>query len=231
MPIRALVWKELRSSALIVAIAGFVFGAWLMWLTNGFGLWPQPPMYSYQQSECELAIVDGAFWYAVLAGSLSLFLGINAARTESIGKHWQFALFRPVSRRMVMATKIAVGVLLSSVISVVPLFVYFVWLRQPGNLQGPFDSSFYRPTCSVWIWTPLMFLAAFWSELNEARWWGSKFWPVLGVIVACFWLWFMPLVEPREFAFMLDVLPVGWFVLGGLLLAAVMGVGAERDFA
>lgn len=232
MPIKALVSKELRSSLLICSFAVLIFGVWLMWLTRGFGTWPESPQqYVYHNSQCELATLEGAFLYVLLAGALSLILGLNAAMSESFGQHWQFALFRPVSRRAVLVTKIVVGTVLSSVISLVPLIVYFEWVQQPGNLLGPFDSSFYRPTFSVWIWTPLMFLAAFWSGLNEARWWISKFWPVLGVIVACFWLWFLPLVEPREFGFLLKLLPIGWLVLGVLLLAAVMGVGEERDFA
>ncbi len=228
MPIRALIFKELRSAALTVSVSAAVYFVWLLWLM-GVTVFSTPS--PAPEADYWLARPDGALVYALLTGTLCLALGMNATRSESLGKCWQFALFRPVSRRTLISVKIAVGVVLSSVLSLLPLLAYFAWARSPGALLSPFDASFLWPTGVVWLWSPVMFLAGFLMTLREARWWGSKSWPILSVVCVGFFLWFMPVVEP--FRFQLSWKWLCWSELLSVvaLVTSLLSVAEEQDFS
>lgn len=228
MPIKSLIFKELRSSAFVVSCGAIVFALWWLWMTESL---PTLSGYSYYSGECILAKTDDATWYALLTGAFGIWLGMSMARRDSRGKLWQFSLFRPISRRTYFVTKLIVGALLSAIVPLVPLIAYFIWLRQPGVLLGPFDWSFVIPTGEIWIWSPVMFLAAFLAGLRDARWWWSRCWPIASVVGACFFVWFLPIAQGETYDVPLFVIGGVWCLFVFSLASSILSVAQEQDFS
>ena len=228
MPITALIWKELRSSSFVVGCSAVVYLFWWLGIT---GLGSMRFHFGTISETCELTEPEGIWPYLVLTGGFTTALGMSVTRSDSQGNLWQFALFRPLNRRTYLLTKMAVGCVLSGLVSAVPLVAYFAWAMQPGSLGAPWDWSFVVPAVSAWVWAPVTFLAALLSGLSEARWWWSKFWPMAAVFGAGFVLWFMPIIETGVFQHSTSLIVSGWLVCAASLGTSILNVAEERDFS
>ncbi len=220
----ALFRKELRGAAGVIAIAAAVQGVWLlsqmpemMWLANlvNGGASTQP-------------FVGGGF-YSGFAWTTAMFaaaIGFWQTLSESLGHAgtWPFLLYRPVSRRGLVLTKLAVGagsVMLLSAAVIVSYAAYGTWIAQTAI---PFEWSMTHRAWHLWLWPPLIYLGAFLSGLRPARWLGTRLWPAALSVVPWFasksvpyWIWW-----PGEAA--LAVLLGAWFVV------VILDVVSERDF-
>ena len=228
-PYLALVRKELRGAAgiIVVAVAAnglFVLGktgvrdtpglTWLQRIVEGGG--------TYQP------FLVGEFYsgFAWLSALFAAALGFWQTLSESLGHSgtWPFLLHRPVSRRGLVLTKLAVGVGLVLCVSAATILGYAAWGAWFARTPIPFEWSMTHRAWHLWLWPPLVYCGAFLSGLRPARWWGTRLWPAVLSLVPWFfsmsfpyWIWW-----PAEAS--LAVLLNAWFV------AVILDVMAERDF-
>lgn len=219
-----LVVKEVRAIAGIAVLATAVFGVvlgrvmelrLLAWLGT-----PVSP-YGYLSGV-------GRFdnYFVTIAAVTAVVLGFWQTVPEGWGGAWLFLLHRPVSRRTVMASKLAAGWGLLLALTAWPILVFGWWGCLPGSIAAPFDWSMTEPLWRLWWLMPLFYLGAFASGLRSANWWGSRLMPLVAMAGAF-------LVRDQW----LSRLWPWWQELGlasGLMVVVVMvilTVGREQDYA
>jgi hypothetical protein len=216
--IRALVIKELRECLPLAAIAAAAAAwillistdppAWLVPYTGGFD--PQPFLAS-----------DPMIGLPLVAGGLSVLLGIKQTWWDDLRGTYYYLLHRPISRSRLFLTKIAVGVAIVQSIGAAIILIYAAWAATPGTHASPFFWAMTLPAWQAWLAMPVVYLGGVLCGLRPARWYASRLLP----LVACIGV-----------AALLAVLPYMWTTLAGtaialaVLLPAILYVAATRDF-
>lgn len=223
MPIRALIWKEVRGNLGVLAIGLIVLALWLMRLVES--------SLSVASDSLKLTETTEVMLYALIAGSFSTLYGFWSAHGESRDQRWHYLLFRPMSRRAVMLSKIIAGAMTCGATTLLPVLVYVAYLQVPGAMLAPFDLRMTIPMLTAWMWTLPLFVGAIWSGLRDARWWWSKSWPVLAVLFAGFWVWFLPMSDREAFEFSLANSSLAWIGCMVTLITSLLYVTEEQDFS
>lgn len=189
--LKALVIKELRESAGIVALA--VLGAIYM-----FGELTATPVVPWQGGSTSTYPFVGdwlGFYYCIVVGGLAVALGLRQAAWELGQGTYFFLLHRPLPRKRVFALKLLVGGILALTFGALLILIYAVWAAKPGHISAPFDWRMTGWAWNLWLTTPLVYVGAFLSGIRPARWFGSRLAPLLaaiGVAVAVTyvpWFW------------------------------------------
>jgi hypothetical protein len=118
------------------------------------------------------------FLYVTL--SMATALGLMSALADNRRGTWHFVLFRPISRRAYVGTKLAVGVLVTMATSAVPVVILMAYAATPGFRAVPFLWQAYLPMWQICGVGAAVFCGAFLTGVRTASWW-SKLWPLLGV--------------------------------------------------
>ena len=216
--VRALVLKELRESAAVVAIAAAVALLQLATLT-GFGLAPggsASPLESFP------FVNDGLMSSLTLVGAgLAIALGLKQTAWEAGQNTYHFLLHRPASLRRIFGWKMAVGVGLTLLAPGVMILLYALWAATPGAHAAPFRWSMTLPAWSYWAALPVLYVGAFASGLRPARWYATRLAPLVVASVVVF----------------LFVATPAWLLTAPLLLATLVGLlatsshhASTRDF-
>jgi hypothetical protein len=192
---KALVVKELRESAGIVALAALAILYALSGLTGmGLFFWQARSIYTYP------FVNDGlAFYVAACIGGLAIALGLKQTAWE-VGQGTHFFLFhRPVSRNRVFASKLVVGLGWVLMMSVLLILIYAWWAMTPGHFPAPFDWSMTVPAWQLWLSMPIVYLGAFVSGIRPGKWFGMRLAPLVAAIfvaAAASWfpLWWLTLL-------------------------------------
>lgn len=177
---QALLIKELRESAGLLAVAAIACGFLLAALT-GFPLvpWQSDRLYTLP------FVSDGlptALWLA--GGGLAILLGLKQTAWESSFNTYYFLLHRPIARWKVFALKLAFGVAVVLGVTGLFLLLYAAWAATPGAHDAPFLWSMTLPACKQWMALPLLYLGAFYSGIRPGRWFGTRLAPLVVTIPA-----------------------------------------------
>jgi ABC-type transport system involved in multi-copper enzyme maturation permease subunit len=142
---------------------------------------------------------------------------------------FQFLFHRPVRRDAILATKMLVGVATCLLVTALPLCYYALWAATPGTHASPF---FWRMTGWVWqlcLVTPVIYFAAFLSGIRTARWYGSRFLPVLAAVVSLLVI-AAPLTLGIGLAVWLISIAIGLLICSAFILS-IFHVSARRDYS
>ncbi len=176
--IKALAIKELRESLAIVAVALLAM-LYLAGSRMGWQVMPWSGGNAYAQS---MPFIETGFAGGLMfvSGALAIALGLRQSAWENLGTRYFFLLHRPISRSLIFQIKVAVGLSILIVLSVVPVLVYGCWAATPGNHATPF---FWSMTMSAWqacFAMPTIYLASVLSGLRPAKWYGTRLLPLVG---------------------------------------------------
>jgi ABC-type transport system involved in multi-copper enzyme maturation permease subunit len=170
--LKALVWKEARELAPLVALA--IVAELLFYFPTGmfFG--------SYSNYSNQIPFVSSSLqnWLLIVGGVTGVILGFWQTAGELLRGTFLFLLHRSVDRAAVFAAKLAVGVALTLLIVGVPILGYALWAATPGTHASPFFWSMTTATWLLWFRLPLFYLGAYLSGLRPGRWWGSRALPL-----------------------------------------------------
>lgn len=215
---QALLIKELRESAGLLAVAVLACGCFLATLT-GF---PTLPWQSGQVASLPF-VTDGlsfALW--LVGGALAILLGLKQTAWEAGFGTYAFLLHRPVPRWKVFALKIAFGVAALLLITGLFILAYAAWAATPGVHAAPFFWTMTLPAWKLWFALPLLYLGAFFSGIRPARWFGTKLAPLAASAVVAVLLslapWFIVLG------------PLGYLAFVSLSLLGIFYYVQHRDF-
>ena len=226
----ALIRKELRSISRFVALALLADG-WFLCELTGQSQWLRGAFPT--QAGFALAQAGWLLWFGFLLAAIASVFGLAMSLEEGLRGTWQFALFRPVSRRAYIGVKLVVGGVLTLALSVLPVAVFAVLAATPGNVAAPFRMSLLQPEIEACGWSVVVFLGAFLSGIRPAKWWWSRLWPLVTVVVLGMWFWLTSL-DPH---FPIAITPTSaeyWGLCVGMvvvLVVSILAVVEERDFA
>lgn len=189
---KALVLKELRESAGLIAVAVLVAVYVLADLTGVRLL----PIQSGRAVPYPFVSDDSFTLYlSLLAGGLAVLLGFKQSAWELWQGSYFFLLHRPVSRRAIFGIKLAVGLTVLLAISGAVIQLHAMWAATPGTHATPFLWSMTIAAWQLSISFPILYLGAFLSGIRPGRWFGSRLAPLaasgLLVMVAAVvpWWW------------------------------------------
>jgi ABC-type transport system involved in multi-copper enzyme maturation permease subunit len=121
--------------------------------------------------------------FGLMAIALAVVLGLRQSAWEPSRGTLHFLLQQPLSRRAIFLTKIATGIALVMLSTLVPILVYAGWAATPGTHASPFEWSMTWPTFRIWLVLPLVYLAAFATGIRPAAWYGTRLMPLVAVAI------------------------------------------------
>ncbi len=155
------------------------------------------------------------FFY--VSGGVAFALALWQTMLESTRGTFQFLLHRPLERKAIFGTKLAVGGAACLFVAALPVLCYSLWAATPGTHASPFEWSM-----TAWAWQLclqmlLVYFGAFLSGLRPGRWFGSRFLPLAASVSALIafqifsaWPWVTLLAcLAAEAGFVLVILDVG----------------------
>jgi hypothetical protein len=218
---RALALKELRESAGIAAaaLAGYLALVVSLMGAKVFHWVPGLPWGTHGAPFSGGEFANSFAWVSVM---FAVALGFRQSAWESARGTFLFLLHRPVSRRAVLLTKLAVGVGILFFCASLPIVLYSWWAAVPGHHPSPFAWSMTGPAWQQALLIPLMYLGAFLSGLRPARWFGTRLLPLAGSAGLMLLL--------GSLAWWSVSLPLA-VLLYGLLVANICFVARVRDYA
>ena len=158
--LKAMVFKELRETVGIAAIALLAYFIGIMNLLNyrfvptlGF-LYMRPAGIPFYQDEF-------VQWFSFVSVGFAIALGLKQTLGESWRGTWLLLLHRPLDRRNIIAVKLAVGAGMYLFFSAVPILVYALWAATPGTHPSPFRWWMTLPGWMAWLIITLCYFGAF----------------------------------------------------------------------
>lgn len=223
----AIVRKELRETRLFAALAVGVYliyvsrltGQWSRLLTSLFGWVP-----GLNVEIPDIPFVQGNFLSMLffVGAALAIALGFRQSAWEPSQGTALYLLHLPLSRHALFLTKLATGIGILLVCTVLPILIYGAWAACPGTHPGPFEWSMTGPAFQIWLLMPLAYLGAFASGIRPARWFGSRLLPLVATAVPGLFLYLMPY-------WWLTAFPLS-LLLGVVLISDILWVAGTRDY-
>ena len=213
---KALVLKEVRENAWM-AVATLVVYVLVLLPLIGFDWWTMR-WYPVQQ----IPFHDSRFIVRsiIISAVFATLLGIRQSWWESVRGTSVFLLHRPITRRAVFVTKLAAGALLFLLATGLPLLAYALWAAWPGTHASPFSWSMTADCWLYWLAMTAVYAAAFLTGLREARWFGSRLFPLVSAA--------LPLMVISETSWTVGLLiAIG---ANALLICAILWVGVDREY-
>jgi len=216
--LKALVIKELRESAGVIAIAALGVMYALAVLT---GVRLLPVFYALQSNDFPFVSDSLYLLFVLTIGGLAIAMGLKQSAVEAGRGTYYFLLHRPATRKFIFGTKLSVGAAAVLALGGLLVLVYALWAATPGKSPTPF---FWSMTSGAWrlcLCMSLVYLGAFLSGIRPARWFGTRL---------------VPLVTAAACAFLISMLPWWWLALSSLvicaaiLLAGISYYANQRDF-
>lgn len=209
--LKALVLKELRESAGLLAVALFAAVLVLSEMT-GFVLLP---FQSGAGSQFPFVADAFTFYFCLLAGGLAILLGFKQSAWELWQGSYFFLLHRPASRQMIFGAKLAVGLVALLLITGLLIQTYAWWAATPGKHASPFLWPMTSGAWQLWISFPVVYLGAFLSGIRPGKWFGSRL---------------LPLATSCAIAFISALVPWWWLGWSVAILASATLVIAIRYY-
>lgn len=219
---RSLMHKELRECAGILAVAALVL---LLLTAAHMDVAPLARWASFDQGAIPFLSDGFQMRFAFAAFALAAALGFRQSLGDFAGGAHAFLLHRPVTRRRLYGTKLAVGLAAYFALTAASILAYAIWAATPGTHASPFQWSLTAPVWTVWLAMSLTYLGAFLSGIRPAAWLGTRLAPLAaaaGVAGAA-----LAVVAS-------GYLGLAWLALlvgHGLWALLILHVAATRDFA
>jgi hypothetical protein len=218
---KALALKELRETFWIAGIAAIVLAYYLIYHTGYDILSMQAsPIGGMVPFHNDWFLNGGRF--AMVAVILALAIGFRQSAWESVRGTYLFLVYRPISREQLFAVKLGVGLGLHLAVTGAAILFYAFWAALPGTHASPFFWSMTDNEWMLWISTSALYFGAFLCGIREARWYGTRLFPLAAVAVV---------------AIMANELPLPWLarlalilVVDVLYVAVIFHVVRNRDY-
>jgi len=169
--IRALAIKELRESAGLAVLAALGMG-WMILQIMGFN-----------NGGFAFLHDDFANMASFVFGGLAIGLGLKQTAWEHGHSTFYFLLHRPIKRWQVVATKLAVGLVLMLSVLALSIVWYGWWASIPGKRAVPFEWSMSLDAWKLNLTLPIVYLGAFLSGMRPGQWFGTRLVPLAATIV------------------------------------------------
>jgi len=207
--IKALAIKELRESLGITVVAALMMAAVVAYC---IGKLPVSHFFSiyFGGYRAHIAFIQSQFpiLASLIVGGFAVVLGLKQSGWEVHQNTFQFLFLRPVSRRMIVAIKLGIGVCLVFGLNAFAILFYGTWAATPGNNSAPFDWSMTVDCWKLAFSLPLLYLGGFLSGIRPGLWFGTRLVPLAGAIG---WFAVATLVSPA------------WWLYWPLLFAGYLG--------
>jgi len=167
-----MILKELKWNLKWAVIAGV---AWTLCLAGYAMNWSFDQTRTYENLlpfEAQAVTFVGFPAFGFLLGFLQIFF-------ESRRDAWAFLVHRPLSRRDIFWSKVIAGLLLYFAAFLIPALVFLGWLLLPKELPIPFEWRVALPALSDFLSGMVCYFAGLLVGLRQARWYGSRLWPIL----------------------------------------------------
>jgi len=226
--LKSMIRKEVRELLPIVAIA--LLAQFVVVSSEAGVNWPPLMLLSQIWSiDGTIPFVSsGSFIFPFLIGALAaIAIGLWQTIVDCRRGTMLFLLHRPVRREAILGAKMLVGTMLTLLILWLPIIGYGIWAAMPGTHASPFYWSM-----TGWAWNlsllwPLIYLAAFLCGLRSARWYATRYWPLVAapicmpILNILFWpgSWFSVLA------------PLGILAMASCFVLASFNVGWTRDYS
>ena len=219
---KALAFKELRELRGIAAMALACYVLLVAQLMGAKVLNTLPGMPPGTR-EIPFTGLDFLFSYTTVAVVLAIALGLRQTAIESSRGTFLFLLHRPLSRNVILFTKMASGLGVFFVCATLPIVSYASWAAVPGRFPAPFWWSMTAPAWWMMLVVPALYFGAFLSGLRPAHWFGTRLLPLAATALAVVGV---------------TMLPWKWSVgipvaalLDAALIVCVCFVAGQRDYA
>ncbi len=117
-------------------------------------------------------------------------------------------------------TKLATGAAMFLAATGLPLAFYALWAARHGTHASPFYWSMTATSWLSWLAMTTVYAAAFLTGLRDARWIGSRLFPLVSVV--------LPLIIITETSWTIGLLIV--VCADVLLVGAILWVGFDREY-
>jgi ABC-type transport system involved in multi-copper enzyme maturation permease subunit len=121
-----------------------------------------------------------------ISAAVAIALGMRQTVGESVRGTYPFLLHRPAERRLLIGTKLLVGMVVYLVCALLPLVIYSLWAATPGTHASPFEWSMTLPSWVGWIAMLTLYLGAFLSGIRSGRWYRSRLLPLAAAALPVF---------------------------------------------
>ena len=98
--------------------------------------------------------------------TLAIAVGFRQSAWEPSQGTALYLLHLPLRRRTIFLTKIATGISLLLLCTVLPIVVYATWASLPRTHPGPFEWMMTGPAFRLWLILPLVYLGEFASGIR-----------------------------------------------------------------
>jgi len=157
--------------------------------------------------------------FGFLLGFLQIFF-------ESRRDAWAFLVHRPLSRRDIFWSKVIAGLLLYFAAFLIPALVFLGWLLLPKELPIPFEWRVALPALSDFLSGMVCYFAGLLVGLRQARWCGSRLWPVLTAALLLFLLLSLMILPLDDSAGPVEsaIVQLIWLVISAMLIVLALAV-------
>jgi hypothetical protein len=214
--LKALVWKEFRELLPMSAIALAVQVLLICYAINDWRV---------HHNQGNVYATFPILYIASLV--FVLCAGLWQGARELSQNTYQFLLQRPVTRTSVFGIKVGFGALVCFVAGLAPIILFTVWTQNVVRRDDDSVSTVLGLCGGAW----LIYFGALLSGLWPARWYGSRFYPLLAgillyILLQVFYSMLSHVTWPSR-----DAIPLlGPIVSLGFVLA-VLYVGQTRDYS
>ena len=175
---RTLFWKELREQFKVAAI-GLVVLTILLTITFRQSTDQLRDIVSHGYSgrtDALQPILSSTLMMEMVlfCGAFGALLGWLQIRGEKHRDLWAFLIHRPITRNQILWSKIAAGLSLYVIGTIIPLAVFVGVIAIPGNVAAPFRWGMTLPMLAIVLVGTVYYIAALLTALRRARWFGSR---------------------------------------------------------
>jgi hypothetical protein len=223
----ALLYKEFRET-LPIAVVGLL--CLLFVALNAMGYAPIPDLlYGNSMDAIPFLSWGDSFNgnFRMTAGAFALGLGFWHALGDFWGEAHLFLLHRPVSRRSIYVTKLAVGLVAYLLCAAAPILLYALWAATPGTHASPFEWSMTLPVWGTWLAAATVYLGALLAGLRPGAWIGTRLMPLaagIGIISVAEAVGNLPGLSP------IVIYPLVLLTADVALAAGILYTAEARDF-
>lgn len=187
--LKALMLKELRDVRGIAVLALLIYTFLLTYAIMPALWWDYMPVAQMWEngrpSPTLLPFIEDSFTpgFVVASVVLAIALGLWQSAGETKRGTFAFLLHRPVTRRQIIGLKLSAGLMTYLLCAAIPLLAYTLWAATPGTHAGPFEWSMSWPAWTRWWAMTLVYAGAFLTGIRPARWYGTRFLPLIVAVV------------------------------------------------
>jgi hypothetical protein len=174
-PLVALIRKDLRQYGLLALLGLLVVGGFLV---DSVHFVPYFRGRVLDYTNFPLNHASASLLTAMVFPLIAATLGFAQFFFETKPDLWAFFVHRPVSRGTLFGGKVAAGLIMFLTVTVIPYTLAVLWQSDPAHIPAPFDWSLALPGYLDILTALSFYFAAIVVARREARWFGSRIFPL-----------------------------------------------------